>query len=41
MGNGDPEVDDWEVTFLRGGGWAPQSNHFDLLPYTTRWMMGA
>ena len=21
MGNEDPDVDDWEVTFLRGGGW--------------------
>ena len=23
VGNGDPNVDDWEVTFLRGGGWEP------------------
>ena len=23
MGNGDPDVDDWEVTFLRWGGWVP------------------
>ena len=32
MGNGDPDVDDLEITFLRGGGWVPLSNHFDLLP---------
>ena len=23
MGNGDPNVDDWEVTFPREGGWEP------------------
>ena len=23
VGNGDPNVDDWEVTFPRGGGWEP------------------
>ena len=32
VGNRDPNVDDQEVTFLRGGG-NPQDNHFNpLLP---------
>ena len=24
MGNGDPDVDDQEITFPRGGGWEPR-----------------
>ena len=28
LGNGDPDVDDWEVTFLRGGGWVPPEQPF-------------
>ena len=32
MGNGDPDVDDQEVIFLRGEGGFPQSNHFNLMP---------
>ena len=28
MGNGDPDVDDQEVTFLRGGGWVPLEQPF-------------
>ena len=32
MGNGHPDVDDQEVTFLKGRGWAPPGNNFDLLP---------
>ena len=27
-GNGDPDVDNWEVTFLRGGGWVPPEQPF-------------
>ena len=29
--NGDPDADDQEVTFLRGGGWVPQDNPSNLL----------
>ena len=32
VGNRDPDVDDQEVTFPRGGGWFLWSTHFDLLP---------
>ena len=28
VGNGNPDVDDWEVTFLRGGGWDPLEQPF-------------
>ena len=28
MGNGDPDADDWEVIFLRGGGWVPLEKQF-------------
>ena len=28
MGNGDPDADDQEVTFLRGGGWVPPEQPF-------------
>ena len=28
VGNGDPDADDWEVTFPRGGGWAPPDQPF-------------
>ena len=31
MGNGDPDVDDQEVTFLRGGGLVPQEPPFQSL----------
>ena len=28
MGNGNPDVDDQEVTFPRGGGWVPPEQPF-------------
>ena len=30
-------MDDWEVTFLREGGWELQDNHFNPCSHTTRW----
>ena len=36
VGNRDPDVDDWEVTFLRGEGGNPQDNHFDPCSHPTR-----
>ena len=39
-GNGDPDVDDWEVTFLRGEGGNPEDNHFHPCSPTTRWKVG-
>ena len=41
MGNGDPDADDWQVTFLRGEGGFPWTNHFDLLLLHNQMEVGA
>ena len=41
VGNRDPIVDDWEITFLRGGGWEPlEQPLWPTAPHTTRWRVG-
>ena len=47
LGNRNPNQDDQEVTFLRGGGWAlldnpkPQDNHSNHKTCMARWRMGS